>query len=77
MLGCSSTPDVRPVGDGHYAVVGTTTAVVSNGEALARNQALKKATAFCAQQSRAENAETFDDQTGSSTYSSTLVFSCR
>jgi hypothetical protein len=77
MVGCSTKPDVHPVGDGRYAVAGITTAQASNGEALARDQATRKATAFCAKQHQGENALTFDDQTGTRTYTSMLVFSCR
>jgi hypothetical protein len=77
MVGCSTRPDVHPVGNGRYAVAGTTTAQASNGEALARDQAVRKATAFCAKQQQSQNAETFDDQTASRTYTTMLVFSCR
>ena len=77
LLGCASAPDVNSIGDGHYAVAATTASQASNGQAIARAEAVRKASAFCAQKSQAENAETFNDQSEGRAYSTTLVFSCR
>ena len=77
LVGCASAPDVNSIGDGHYAVAATTASQASNGQAIARSEAERKASAFCAQKDQAENAETFDDQNGGRAYSTTLVFSCR
>jgi hypothetical protein len=77
IVGCSTKTDVHPVGDGRYTVMAVTTSQASNGSAMARAQAVKKATTFCAKKSEAMNTETFDNETGVRSYSYSLVFSCR
>jgi hypothetical protein len=77
LAGCSSKPDVHPVGNGRYTVIASTSTQASNGMGVARALAMKKATAFCDQKSMSMNTETFDDETEARSRSSSLVFSCR
>jgi hypothetical protein len=77
MVGCSSKPDVHPDGNGRYIVTASAYSNASNGQALARANAVKKATRFCRKSSNAMNTETFDEQPVTGGYSSSLVFSCR
>jgi hypothetical protein len=76
--GCASkTAAVKPTEDGRYTVTGETMSHASNGAAIARREAVKIADKYCAKKERAVNSETFDDQITSTSYASTLVFTCR
>jgi hypothetical protein len=78
MLGCAAkSPEVKPTDGGRYTVTAHTESQASNAAAIARHKASRIADRFCANQDRAGYVETYDDTTTTTSYVSTLVFSCR
>lgn len=68
---CSMTPPVKELGNNRYATDADAPSVNS-----ARTAAMKQATGFCSGSGKTVNAESASDQSMSSRYRSSVVFSC-
>jgi hypothetical protein len=77
MLEPPYAPEVYTDEDGHNNVTTETRSQASNAAADVRHEAFTIAEHFCSKQSRFASIETFDDRTTSSSYVTTLVFTCR